>query len=200
MQCQVQCHNYIILSLETPKMTLEEVTAQAGIDKLDILDQECCQELLPSLVKHCHSSVDWQLICFHLGLTKTEVVAVGDDSQTPEQKRVEVLGKWKEKFSSKATYRAFIEALLSCGKALDAIEACKAIKSSNGVKSSMHVLFIANLLLADLEVPADHKKQIASMSDEEFFKWLRLRGISEKDCKTLAGIVMVTVIVVYNCY
>ena len=27
----------------------------------------------------------------------------------------------------------------------------------------------------------------SSMSDEDFFKWLRLKGISDKDCKTLSG-------------
>ena len=27
----------------------------------------------------------------------------------------------------------------------------------------------------------------SSMSDEDFFKWLRSKGISDKDCKTLSG-------------
>ena len=38
---------------------------------------------------------------------------------------------------------------------------------------------------------AIHEKQItsqtAAMSDEEFLAWLHLRGVSEKDCKTLIG-------------
>ena len=25
------------------------------------------------------------------------------------------------------------------------------------------------------------------MSDEDFFKWLRSKGVNEKDCKTLSG-------------
>ena len=53
-----------------------------------------------------------------------------EDYRTAEQKRVEMLRKWKEKFAFKATYRVFIKALLSCGKASDAIDACKAIVSS----------------------------------------------------------------------
>ena len=83
--------------------------------------------MLLSLAKHC---VDWQLIGFHLELTKTDIVAVDRKYQTAEQKRSEMLGKWKGKNLSNATYRAFIEALLSCGKVSDAIEACKAIASS----------------------------------------------------------------------
>ena len=27
----------------------------------------------------------------------------------------------------------------------------------------------------------------SSMSEEDFFKWLRSRGVSDKDCKTLSG-------------
>ena len=109
------------------ELTLQDVAAQAGIKSLDILDQECSQQVLLNLAKHC---VEWQLIGFHLELTKADIVAVDEDHRTAEQKRVEMLGKWKEKFAFKAAYRVFIEALLSCGKALDAIEACKDIASS----------------------------------------------------------------------
>ena len=73
--------------------------------------------------------MDWQLIGFHLELTKADIVAVDEDYRTAEQKRVEMLGKWKEKFAFKATYQTFIETLLSCGKASDAIEVCKYIVS-----------------------------------------------------------------------
>ena len=74
--------------------------------------------------------MDWKLTGFHLELTKSDIVAVDEDYRTAEQKRVEMLRKWKEKFAFKATYRVLIEALLSCGKASDAIDACKAIVSS----------------------------------------------------------------------
>ena len=111
----------------TADLTLQDVAAQAGIKSLDILDQECSQHVLLSLAKHC---VEWKLIGFHLELTKADIVAVDEDHRTAEQKRVEMLGKWKERFAFTATYRVFIEALLSCGKVSDAIEACKAIASS----------------------------------------------------------------------
>ena len=41
------------------------------------------------------------------------------------------------------------------------------------------------------EVPVDHEEQMASMSDEDFFKWLRSRGINEKDYKALTGKILV---------
>ena len=80
--------------------------------------------------------MDWKLIGFHLGLTEADVVAVDGDYRSIDEKRVGMLGRWKEKFAFKATYRVFIEALLSCGKASDAIEGCKAIVS--GMSTSMH--------------------------------------------------------------
>ena len=109
------------------EVTLQDVAAQAGLKTLDVLNQECSQQVLLRLAKHC---VDWQLTGFHLELTKSDIVAVDEDYRTAEQKRVEMLRKWKEKFAFKATYRVFIEALLSCGKASDAINACRDIVSS----------------------------------------------------------------------
>ena len=108
------------------ELTLQDIAAQAGINRLDILNQECSQQVLLSLAKHC---VDWQLIGFHLELTKADIVAVDGDHRSVEEKRIGMLEKWKEKFAFKATYRVFIKALLSSGKASDAIGACKAILS-----------------------------------------------------------------------
>ena len=129
------CSTIFILVPENvlSKLSLQDVVAQADIKCLDILDQECSQQVLLSLAKHC---VDWQLIGFHLELTKADIVAVDGDYRSIDEKRVGMLGRWKEKFAFKATYRVFIEALLSCGKASDAIEGCKAIVS--GMSTLMH--------------------------------------------------------------
>ena len=70
------------------------------------------------------------MIGFYLKLTTSDIVAVDVEYRTAEQKRVEILRKWKEKFAFRATYRVFIAALLLCGKTSDAIEACKDITSS----------------------------------------------------------------------
>ena len=73
------------------------------------------------------------MIGFYLQLARDDIFTVEKEYKKAKQKQKPseiMLWKWKEKFSSKATYRAFIEALLSCGTASDAIEACKAIASS----------------------------------------------------------------------
>ena len=72
------------------ELTLQDVAAQAGLKTLDVLDQECSQQILLRLAKHC---VDWQLTGFHLELTKSDIVAVDEDYRTAEQKRVEMLRK-----------------------------------------------------------------------------------------------------------
>ena len=74
--------------------------------------------------------MEWKLIGFELELTKVDIAAVGKDYQTAGQKQIGMLEKWKQKLASNATYRAFIEALLSCEKTSEAIEACRAIISS----------------------------------------------------------------------
>ena len=109
------------------KLTLEDVAIRGGIKCLDVLNQQCSQDVLLSLANHC---VDWQLIGFHLKLTKGDIAAVDGDFRTVDEKRIGMLGRWKERLAFKATYGMFIEALLSCGKASDAIEVCKAIVSS----------------------------------------------------------------------
>ena len=103
---------------------MQEVATQAGIDNLDVFDQECSQKMLLKLAKHC---VDWTLIGLYLDLTIADIAAVNGDYQTVDEKRAGMLGRWKEKFAFKATYRVFIEALLACGKTEDAVDACKII-------------------------------------------------------------------------
>ena len=80
--------------------------------------------MLINLSQHC---VDWTLIGFYLDLTRADIAAVNGDYQTVDEKRAGMLERWKEKFAFKATYRAFVEALLACGKAEDAMDACKTI-------------------------------------------------------------------------
>ena len=105
-------------------ITLQEVAAQAGIDNLDIFDRECSQKMLLNLAKHC---VDWKYIGLYLDLTEADIVDVDEGNWTADMKKVRMLGRWKVIFAHKATYRVFIEALLACGRAEDAVDACKTI-------------------------------------------------------------------------
>jgi hypothetical protein len=120
---------FIILKrpLAPAELNLQDVAAQAGIDKLDILNQECSQEVLVDLARYC---VKWKMIGYRFELTESDITAVNGDYQSVDEKRVGMLRRWKERFAFKATYRVLIEALLSCGKTSDAIDACKAIVSS----------------------------------------------------------------------
>ena len=105
-------------------ITLQEVASQAGVDKLDVFNQECSQRMLLNLAMHY---VDWKLIGLYLDLTKADIAAVDEDNRTADEKRAGMLGRWKEKFAFKATYGVFIEALLACGRTEDTVDACKTI-------------------------------------------------------------------------
>ena len=44
----------------------------------------------------------------------------------------------------------------------------------------------------DVRAPVVQREDFNSaMTEEEFFKWLKSKGVSEKDCKTLSGIATV---------
>ena len=116
-------------------ITLQEVATRAGIDKLDIFDQECSQKMLLNLAKHC---VEWTLIGLYLDLKRADIAAVNGDYQTVDEKRVGMLGRWKDKFAFKATYKVFIEALLACGKTEDAVDACKTIAKGKAGNFGKH--------------------------------------------------------------
>ena len=107
-------------------LTLQDIAAQAGVKKLDILNQECSQQILLCLAKHC---VEWQLIGYRLELSDSDITAVDGDNRTVDEKRVGMLRRWKEQFAFKATYLVLIKALLACGRTSDAVNACKAIVS-----------------------------------------------------------------------
>ena len=105
----------IIVSAEDPKFTTTQ--CQAGIDKVDIEDQECCQLQ---------------------GMS-------------------------------------------------DAAELCKPIISSTLYKpeSRVYSLYVSS---SGVKVPINNEMIFStSMSEEHFLKWLKSRGVSERDCKTLIG-------------
>ena len=74
-------------------ITLKGIATKAGIDNLNIFDQECSQKMLLNLSQHC---VDWTLIGLYLDLTRADIAAVNGDYQTVDEKRAGMLGRWKE--------------------------------------------------------------------------------------------------------
>ena len=53
----------------------------------------------------------------------------------------------------------------------------------------------------DVRAPAAQQENFNSaMTEEEFFKWLKSKGVSEKDCKTLSGsYIMHNVVLMSSC-
>ena len=50
------------------------------------------------------------------------------------------------------------------------------------------LLYIEYIFCVGIEKPAEVQVMFnSSMSEGDFFKWLQVRGVSEKDCKTLSG-------------
>ena len=95
--------------------------------------------MLLNLSKHC---VDWMLIGLYLELSRADIASVNGDYQTVDEKRVGMLGRWKEKYAFKATYRVFIEALLACGKTEDALNACKTIAKCKLYLFMSHIVHV----------------------------------------------------------
>ena len=58
---------------------------------------------------------------------KLTEAAVDGDKETVEEKRVAMLGKWKEKFNYKATYQVLTDAPLAAGKFSCVIDTAKII-------------------------------------------------------------------------
>ena len=77
--------------------------------------------MLLDVAKLC---VEWQLIGKYLKLTEA---AADGDKETVEEKRVAMLGKWRDKFAYKATYQVLTDAPLAAGKSLCAIDVAKII-------------------------------------------------------------------------
>ena len=111
------------------RITLHDIAAQANVRVEDLNTEVSSQRVLLDLAEFC---VDWRLVGIRLGLTNAEIVAVDRDNRTEDEKRYVMLEIWKRKFAFKATYRVLIEAILACGQAQQATDACRVIALSLG--------------------------------------------------------------------
>ena len=121
------------------ELTVEEVATQAGI-KLEDLDKECHRAILLKLADTCDH---WELIGQHLGLSTAQITAINDDNGYAVLKRLGVFQKWKERFAHKATYKVLVKALLSCGKAQQAIDVCNQLCKQQGQYSVGRLSYIS---------------------------------------------------------
>ena len=103
-------------------MAVVSLVQHCGIEEanLDIeVTNDCFHEISLSLS-------DWRLLDL---LTDAEVGAIESSSHTEESKKKAFLNKWKQKLSSKATYRLLVDALLRIERKDDALKLCKLLKS-----------------------------------------------------------------------
>lgn len=70
----------------------------------------------------------WRLLAHRVNISPAEVEAIESDHQGAEMQRIGFLGKWKQKMSIRATYRALIASLLSIERAEDARCVCQVLK------------------------------------------------------------------------
>lgn len=109
----------------------------AGISLQDLIHRfHLSQDLLDKEVsdKHVREASriidDHKILGSELGLTTSEMTAINENAKTHELQKEAMLTKWKQKFLWKATYRALLNALLSCSRANHARELCKLLAQS----------------------------------------------------------------------
>lgn len=106
--------------------TFEEVVAETKIS-VQALRKPCSEQRLLDLAEYC---VPWNIVGQHLGLSQTQVNDIDRDYRTTEEKRIRALQRWKEAFAFKATYEAFVKALLASGRNEQAVEVCRLLAGS----------------------------------------------------------------------
>lgn len=118
--------------------TVEALVTKAGVRNID---QECSDTDILSLANFC---VPWNLVGQHLHLTGSQLSAIDGDCKSTELKRLGTLQKWRQTYSFKATYRRLVEALLSCGKADEALKVCKFLAQKEGTWTVVSVRVLAS--------------------------------------------------------
>lgn len=87
-----------------------------------LLDKEVSEE---HLRKTSRIIADHEIIGLELGLTPQDMTTISSNNvKKQELQKLEMLGKWKQRYLWKATYRKLIEAFLMCGRADHAQDMC----------------------------------------------------------------------------
>ena len=93
------------------QISAEEVANEIGL-AADELSKPCDSNIIPSLAD-CFSQ--WRVI-FASVLSKIDLDDVDRENHTEKEKRIAVLGKWKDSNGTGATYKVLVSALLSNGE------------------------------------------------------------------------------------
>ena len=92
------------------KMTTRELATKCNIS-LRNLEQECSDNDILALAEFCDP---WEFVGSHLKLTEAQISAIQSDNKTTEERRLASLRKWKETQSYRATFKAYVDALIEC--------------------------------------------------------------------------------------
>ena len=103
--------------------TVEELAKEAGVS-LAYLKRQISDKHILEFAKHC---IPFELIGPYLGLENHDLDSIDADGRKTALKRKATLEVWKEKKTFQATYRAFIQALISCDKNDSAYQVCQAL-------------------------------------------------------------------------
>lgn len=125
------------------KFTVESIVAAKCPDlPLEYLDEECAEEDLLHLSEYCFSII---LFGKALKLPRQRLSDIEKDCRSTEEKRLVLVQKWKEYYAQTATYKEFIDALLSCRRRQQAISVCDFLeekyRSENGMSIDIHIIY-----------------------------------------------------------
>ena len=130
----VLSQGYPCFSVDTGlKMAGPGISLQDLIEKFQLPHDQLDKEISDEHLREVSRIIDnHEIVCSKLGLTCTmlEMTEASADVNKQELQRMEMLRRWKEKCTQKATYRKLIEVLLECSRADQAQEVCKLLAQS----------------------------------------------------------------------
>ena len=142
-------------------LTLDDLVKEVRIPPV-ALDQQCSDEHLKSISLF----LDWRNVAPHLGLNTIDINDI-ESKRTEPEKRLEMLLKWKMKFSFRANYVTLVQTLLKINYSDDAQKVCQLLKT----QVPKHVLQSTPPVTTDGDTaivldPASHWEESVILSEE----------------------------------
>ena len=109
-------------------LSLDEIVQNAGVS-LEYLNTTISDAHVLDFAEYF---TNYQEIGPYLGLAETTLEEIGRDYHTTKLRRTATLRKFRDEYSTKATYRRLIEALIACKKAFSASKICEKLHEEEG--------------------------------------------------------------------
>ena len=107
----------------SPSSGVQDLVQHCGIEEA-CLNAEVTPECFHDISRYLSQ---WKLLALKLKLSSADIEDIERDNKKAEEQRVSFLGKWKQKRSYKATYKALVESLLSIQRVDDARGVCRVL-------------------------------------------------------------------------